>query len=117
MKMQDVQINSSFDLASIIELKTRNILKNQEIKKARRCDLRIIRGLAISDRSLDPIAEEKRSITIKKAFQKHKNFLEAIVLVIQSTFDENIGSVCVCVFIYNNHTWVGTRISRLGGMG
>jgi hypothetical protein len=99
MKMQDVQINSSFDLASIIELKTRNILKNQEIKKARRCDLRIIRGLAISDRSLDPIAEEKRSITIKKAFQKHKNFLEAIVLVIQSTFDENIGSVCVCVYI------------------
>lgn len=97
--MQDVQINSSFDLASIIELKTRNILKNQEIKKARRCDLRIIRGLAISDRSLDPIAEEKRSITIKKAFQKHKNFLEAIVLVIQSTFDENIGSVCVCVYI------------------
>ncbi|KAJ6933360.1 hypothetical protein NC651_008689 [Populus alba x Populus x berolinensis] len=37
--------------------------------------------------------QEKRSITIKKAFQKHKNFLEAIVLVIQSTFDENIG-VC-----------------------
>jgi hypothetical protein len=35
MKMQDVQINSSFDLASIIELKTHNnILKNQEIKKA-----------------------------------------------------------------------------------
>jgi len=34
MKMQDVQINSSFDLGSIIELKTRNILKNKEIKKA-----------------------------------------------------------------------------------
>jgi len=104
MKMQDVQINSSFDLASLIELKTRNILKNQEIKKARRCDLRIIRGLAISDRSLDPIAEEKRSITIKKAFQKHKNFLEAIVLVIQSTFDENIG-VCMCLYIIIIHGW------------
>jgi hypothetical protein len=54
--------------------------------------------MVVFGRSLDPIAETRRSMTIKKTFQEHTNFLEAIFLVIQSTFVKNIR-------IYNKQTW------------